>query len=168
MEMSKAFTEWVSAPTEMMSTPVFATSAMVSWVIPPEASGKSLSADELNGGLHGCIIHVVKHNDVGACLDGLFDLVEISRFNLDFDRVAERLPENSDGLGNSAAGVDVVVLKHGAVGKIETVVCRRRRQRRIFEGREARKGLSRVGDACVCAETRPTHLAVSVAMPDIC
>jgi len=40
-EMSNAFTEWVSAPSEMMSTPVFATSAMFSSVMLPDASSKA-------------------------------------------------------------------------------------------------------------------------------
>src|SRR5262249_15852888 len=41
MAMSRARTEWVSAPTEMASTPVSATSRTVSIVMPPDASSRA-------------------------------------------------------------------------------------------------------------------------------
>ena len=41
-EMSKAFTECVNAPMDIMSTPLSATARMVSLVMPPEAYSKAL------------------------------------------------------------------------------------------------------------------------------
>ncbi len=82
--------------------------------------------------------------------------------------MAERLPENRRPC-NSAAGVDVVVLKHGAVGKIETVVFAAAADNGVFlKGAKPGKGLFVSAMLAFVPETRPTHLAVSVAMPDIC
>ena len=79
---SRDRTLWVSAPTEMMSTPVSATSRMRANVIPPLASTSARPAiwataeAKLGGG------EVVEQDGVGACGQDCFDLLRAIHFHL--------------------------------------------------------------------------------------
>ena len=83
MPMSNTFTECVSAPTEMKSTPVSATSRARSRVRPPEASSTArpaLIAHRLGHHRGG---HVVEQDPLAAGVEQLAQLVEVGHLDLD-------------------------------------------------------------------------------------
>ena len=95
--MSSAGAEWVSAPTEMRSTPVAAIvgdglqrhSTRGFQQRPAGGQGDRL-AQRRN-------VHVVEQHDVGAGLERLRQLVERRHFDLDAQGVRRPLPRQRDG-----------------------------------------------------------------------
>ena len=83
-ETSSERAAWVSAPTEMKSTPVSAYARTVASVMPPEASSGTRPRDELDGRADLVAAHVVEQDPVDAGLERLGDVVE--RLRLDLDR----------------------------------------------------------------------------------
>ena len=119
--MSNTITEWVSAPTEMKSTPVSATSRARSRVRPPEASSVASAVGDRHRLGHLLVGHVVEQDPLAAGVEQLAQLVEVGHLDLDGDvRVggADRLERRHDAPGRE----DVVVLDHGHVAEPEAVV----------------------------------------------
>ena len=112
--MSRAGAEWVSAPSEMKSTPDSATAAMFSSVIPPLAS---VSAPRARGAMHGrrevALAEVVQEDGSSAGLQRLVELVERPDLYLDGGRRPGRGQGGADGVGERLPtrprGGDVVV-----------------------------------------------------------
>ena len=82
MPRSKTFTEWVSAPTEMKSTPVSATSRARSKVSPPEASRRGPAGGDPDRLGHRRGVHVVEQDPVAAGVEQLAELVEVGDLDL--------------------------------------------------------------------------------------
>ena len=119
--MSKTLTEWVSAPTEMKSTPVAATSRARSKVSPPEASSVARprgDADRLGHHLGG---HVVEQDLLAAGVEQLAELVEVGDLDLD-PEVGVGRADRVVGRHDAARGDHMVVLDHGPVGEAHPVV----------------------------------------------
>ena len=119
--MSKTLTEWVSAPTEMKSTPVAATSRARSKVSPPDASSFARPAvmpDRLGHHVGG---HVVEQDLLAAGVEQLAELVEVGHLDLDAE-VGVGAADRVVGRHHAARGDHVVVLDHGPVGEAHPVV----------------------------------------------
>ena len=119
-ETSSERAEWVSAPTEISSTPVSAMARMVSRVTPPEASRRARPPVEVDGFAQLVEAHVVEEDRVDADVERLRDLVE--RVALDLDRQRRRGPHELHGRGHRACGAKVVVLHEHRVVEAEAVV----------------------------------------------
>lgn len=168
--MSKALTECVSAPMEMISTPVSATGRSVSSVIPPEASIRAFPFAIATGFAHRFKAHIVEHNDLRARVQGLGHLIKIAGFHFNFYHMAKLSTQKSDRVGDATGGINVVILEHRAVGEVVTVVFTAAARRlHIFAGERRPGSVLRVTviEACVPSTSR-TACAVAVAMPDIC
>ena len=142
--MSSDCTDEVSAPTEMMSTPVSAISRTVSRVTPPEASMTMCGARGSNhprpppSSRSGLI--VVQHDDVRASRERRFDHCS-SDFRLHFDlhRMRDVRPRRSDRRRDAAGRLNMVVLDHAPrrTGR-NGGSARRRRAPRISPARDGR------------------------------
>ena len=134
----------VSAPIEMKSTPVAATSRTVSSVTPPDAFGLRAAVDEQHGRVELRQRHVVEQQDVGAGLERGADVVE--RLALDLDRHAVALCA-AHGLGDAAAEPQVVVLDQDAVVQAEAMVrAAAAAHGELLQRAQARRRLARVED----------------------
>ena len=88
MLKSSVGAEWVSAPTEMKSTPVSAISRTVSRSTPPEASSDGpvragFGVAQRDRPAQGLGVHVVEQQPVGAGAERVGDLVEVAALDLD-------------------------------------------------------------------------------------
>ena len=170
MEMSRAFTEWVSAPMDTMSTPVSATARSVSSVMPPLASSRARPATKIHRRLHSGAVHVVQHDDVRPGLQRLPHLVQVAGLHLQLDHMAQLFSDGRHRLGDAAGRVDVIVLEHGAVGQVEAMVFPAAHCHRVFlQGAQAGQGLAGVGDGRVGFPPPAGHTGrVALATPDMC
>ena len=166
---SKTFTEWVSAPTEMKSTPVAATSRARSRVRPPEASRVARPAvirDRLG---HRRDVHVVEQDLGAARVEELAQLVEVGDLDLD-PQVGVGGPDGLVGRDHAAGGDHVVVLDHRPVGEAEAVVDAAAAAHGVLlqaRGRSAASCGCRA-PAPGCRRARATQAAVAVATPERC
>ena len=102
--------------------------------------------------LHGIIVHIVEHDDIGFCLQRLPQLVECAHLNLNAHHMSDMLPELRDCRQNAAAGINMIVLQHGAVREIEAVIFAAAAAHGIFLHRtDADHTLARVGNRSICA-----------------
>ena len=149
--MSSAGAEWVSAPTEIRSTPVAAISATLSSVTPPEASNSARPAVMATAFRRSAIVHVVEQHDVGAGLERLRQLVERRHFDLDAQGVRRPLPRQTDCARHAIRATDrcqVVVLDQHAIRQPEAVVVPPTvTHRRLLQRAQPRRRLSGVHDA---------------------
>ena len=161
--MSSAGAEWVSAPTEIRSTPVAAIAATLSSVTPPDASNSARPAVMATAFRKSATVHVVEQHDVGAGLERLRQLVERRHFDLDPQRVRRPCLASIDGVRHAiraADGRQVVVLDQHAVGQPEAVVVPAAvTDRRLLQRAQTRCRLSRVHDARLRARARPRRSA---------
>ena len=114
--MSKTCTEWVSAPTEMKSTPVAATSRARSRVSPPDASSVARPPVMRTASAIVSVGMLSSRISVAAGVEQLAQLVEVGDLDLDpqvgvgrADRVVRR--------HHAAGGDHVVVLDHRPVAR---------------------------------------------------
>lgn len=122
MEISIAFTEWVRAPMEMMSTPVSATARRVSSVMPPLASSRARAIHQPHRLRHGRAIHVVHHDHIGPRLQRLPHLLQIPGFHLQLHHMPHAYPGWRPPPGDPSGGVDMIVLEHGPVGQVKAMI----------------------------------------------
>ena len=90
MLRSRLGAEWVSAPTEMKSTPVAATSATFSSVTPARglerrSRCRPALARHLTAARSSSALHVVEQQPVGAGVQRLAHLVEVAALDLDLE-----------------------------------------------------------------------------------
>ena len=114
-------TEWVSAPTEMKSTPDSAYAPTVSSVTPPDTSTCDRALEQRDGLAHLLGRHVVEQHAVGAGVARLGDLVERVALDLDRCRPGQRDRARSTDFAMPSRG-EVVVLDQHRVGERVAVV----------------------------------------------
>lgn len=100
MLMSKAVTEWVSAPTLIKSTPVAATSFRRGILILPEASVLARPPISLTASGHFRIAHIVQHDDFRSGSQCLTHFVKIRGFHFDLDSGGNIRPYCLNGIGD--------------------------------------------------------------------
>ena len=158
MPRSKTLTEWVSAPTEMKSTPVSATSRARSMVSPPEASSVARPALIAHRLGHRRGRHVVEQDLGAAGVEQLAQLVEVGHLDLD-PQIGVRRPHGLVGRHHAAGRDHVVVLDHRPVDEAEPVVdpaaAARRRTSAARAGRQRLAGVEHPGaGALECGDPR--------------
>ena len=126
--MSRAAGEWVRAPTETASTPVAATSAMVSKVMVPEASSwdvdpEVLRRSTISGHLLGG--HVVQQDPLDLTVQRFAGFLRGGDFDLDRHTPAFRghaVPDPANGRQDAAGRSEMVLLEQHHGGQVEPVV----------------------------------------------
>ena len=89
-ETSRERAEWVSAPTEIESTPVSAMARTFSSVTPPEASSSARPATSATARAGSAGRHVVEQDPLDAERERLLDLLERVGLDLERKRTAAR------------------------------------------------------------------------------
>ena len=150
--MSKALTEWVSAPTDIRSTPVVATAETLSRVMPPEASRMARPPVIRTAAAISSSGHVVKEDDVGPTFKCLLQLVKIGDFHFYLEGVGRFLPRAPDELRErgrvAIEEIQVVVFDEYAVSQVHAVVVAAADAHGIFvQGAESGGGLAGVDNA---------------------
>ena len=145
---SAAGTEWVSAPTEIASTPARASSATRASVMPPDASSEGPPARSLDGLADRGRRHVVQEHDVRSGIERLVELIERVDLALDLGGVRGGGARTFDRGPHPSARGDMVVLdENGGAEVVAMVVGAADAHRVALERAQARGRLARVGDA---------------------
>ena len=145
-ETSSERAEWVSAPTEMRSTPVSRDRAHVVEGDAARGLERHAPGDQGDGLPQERRRHVVEQDPVGARRECLGDLVE--RVALDLDRQARAGgAQPLDGVADAGAQAQVVVLDEDPVVQSEAMVRRASAGHgALLERAQARRRLARVQD----------------------
>ena len=128
---------------------MLAISAMLSSVMPPEASSANLPRNQIHRLAQGGRVHVVEQHRVGdPDLDDLAQLIERIDLDLDLDEMAggglRALEHGPDAAGDR----DVIVLDQDRVIETESVIEAAAATHRIFlQCAQPRRGLARAADA---------------------
>ena len=72
--------------------------------------GQGTSVDNRYGLAHHVVVHIIEHDDIGACIECLFELIEGTDFDFDANHMSDMFPKLCDSGEDSAAGVNMVVL----------------------------------------------------------
>ena len=147
--MSAAVTEWVSAPTEIRSTPVAATSRTLSRVMFPEASSGIFPATRSDRPGHLRKPHIVEEDRIRSGGQRLFQFGHVLHLDLDLQGMGNPFANPLYGRADPAGRGDMVVLDQDPVIEGKAVVVPSPHANGVLvEDPQSRRGFSGIQDFC--------------------